>query len=157
MSNMRLPKVLQTTKFGTLELKEIILPSLPDFYAFYYHSVDPHPQDGAFQVVFHPPNDNGNGWSESLANAELRAGKLLAAQQDILQTGDKHFKQLFKKYGIDTQRIRDVFPDLKLHVLKLNATENDELVYAPCRWFRNLDLFVSVDRDLRVTKAHFDG
>jgi hypothetical protein len=133
------------------------LPSLPDFYAFYYHSGSPQPQDGTFRVVFHPPNDNGTGWSESLANAEQRADDLLAAQQAILQTGDKLFKQLFKDYSIETQRIQDVFPDLKLRLLKLNATGDDELVYAPCKWFPSLDLFVSVDRDLRVTEARFDG
>jgi len=148
------PAELQSAKFGRLRLKEV---RFGNFYAFYYEGVWKHPKRGTIQVVFHPPKTEPAKWPASLAEGEARSEDLVAQDNAILQTGKEQFERLFKDYQIPATKIDAIYPSLKLSIVKLNAAEDDELVYAPCKWFPTFDLFVSVNRDRRVSAAHFDG
>ncbi|HSI13185.1 MAG TPA: hypothetical protein VK961_14130 [Chthoniobacter sp.] len=152
--NTQPPPELQSAKFGTLRLKEV---RLENFYAFYYVGAWKHPKRGTIQVVFHPPKTEPGKWPASLTEAEMRSEDLVTRDNAILQTGQGQFDRLFKDYQIRTTKVDAIYPALKLSILKLNSEEEDELVYAPCKWFPSFDLFISVNRDRRVTAAHFDG
>lgn len=89
--------------------------------------------------------------------AERRADNLLTSQRAILRTGASHFAKLFSAYRLEETPIDALFPSLKLSMLSLDSKLDDELVYSPCDLFPCFDLYVSVDRDLRVTETHFDG
>jgi hypothetical protein len=148
------PRTLQSTRFGRLSLHEICFGN---FYSFYYTATYRHPTHGTVEVVFHPPDSDPSCWRDPLTSAEQRAEDLLASQRAILLTGKNHFEELFSSYGVEDTDIDALFPTLKLSLLKLNSTGNDEFVYAPSDLLPCCDLFVAVDRDLRVAKTHFDG
>jgi hypothetical protein len=154
MSNDRVPKTLRTEKFGELDFYEA---TYEDIYCLWYCGSCSNPRYGDFEVVFYPPNDDGTGWTEALASAEQRGEDILSAQAAILQTGGEHLSRLFKDYHIKLRSIYDVLPSLTISMLQLRSTENDKLVYAPSKWFPNFELFISIDRDLRVTETYFDG
>ena len=148
------PAEIQSAKFGPLHLQEI---RLPDFYAFHYVGTWKYPGRGAVRIVFHPPKNDPAQWPASLAQAEGRADQLAARERTIFLAGTKELTPLFKRYQIETTKIEKIYPDLKLSTLKLISEGDDELVYAPCKWFPSIDLFISISRDYRVTSAHFDG
>lgn len=50
-----------------------------------------------------------------------------------------------------------MFPFLKLSIIKLVSSGNDELVYEPCQPFPSFNLTVLLDREFRVTEASFGG
>jgi len=145
---------LRSAKFGTLRLKEV---RFGNFSALYYEGVWKHPKSGTIQVVFHPPKTEPGQWPASLAEAEERSEDLVTRDKVILETGQEQLDRLFKDYQIRATKIDAIYPVLKLSIVKLNSAEDDELVYAPCKWFPSFDLFVSVNRARRVTAAHFDG
>ena len=153
-ANSQPPKEIHSTKFGTLKLQEV---KVPGFSAFFYNGTCRDPQRGSVRIVFHPPKGDPAKWLASIPDAEKRAGDLLGSERAILRTGTDEFSRLFRRYQIDAKSIDQPYPDLKLSVLKLVSDGDDELVYAPCKWFPSFNLTVSISCEYRVTHANFDG
>jgi hypothetical protein len=154
MSENSLPQTLDSSLFGPLALSEI---RIPGFYAFNYTAeCSPNGRE-PFTVVFHPPSHDVTAWQQHLKQAETRGRDIIACEQAILLTGKKVFRGLFKSYQISPADIEKVIPFLKLSMIKLISSGNDELVYGPCQPFPSFDLTIELDRDFRVTDASFDG
>jgi hypothetical protein len=153
MSTEKPPPLLRSRIFGELKLTEF---NFPGFYAFSYAGAWPHPKFGTVEIVFKPSMREFSKWESVLTAAERRAEILVNDHDAILSTGGKQFESLFKKCGIESDAVRTVLSDLKPTCLKLISTENDELLYPPCKWF-TFDLTVAVDRKFRVTNVSFDG
>lgn len=154
MSGNSLPQTLESPLFGALTLSEI---RIPGFHAFNYSATWAADHRDPVTVVFHPPSHDATSWPKDLRQAESRGQDIIASEQAILLTGKKIFRWLFKHYQIAPADIGKVIPFLKLSMIKLVSSGEDELVYGPCEPFPSFDLAVQLDNEFRVTEASFDG
>lgn len=148
------PDTFNSAKFGCLQREDLWIAG--ERY-FHYCCAWNHARFGALEIVFHPDRRKFENWERNLREAEARADRLLADWPALLLADKKHIKKLFKRYSLPLQSIEYVVPDVRLKLVKLITVEDDELIFAPCRWFPSFDLCVTFDRKFRVTYAHFDG
>jgi len=84
---------------------------------------------------------------------------VIANRKSILATGSPQLVELLTssdpKLGVS--RIHNLVSELSPEMLQIHFDDDDEISFSPTSHFPSLDLFVSFDADLRVTKVRFDG
>ena len=111
------------------------------------------------EVVLHPPKYGSAEWDQFLSQCTALIPDIVANRKRILATGIDKLVELFTSYdpelGVST--IHDLVAELNPEMLQIHCDDDDEMSFSPTSHFPSLDLFVSFDADLRVTKVRFDG
>jgi|GEM_PF-3443683 hypothetical protein len=163
-SEPELPKSVTSTILGQLALKVIEFDDDESPVEFYecQGTVPPH---GKVVVIVYPPENSAADEHSISTYADSQFEKLLHGERDILPAAANKIRSLFLEYWPDRPDVTpdDLIVDLRLHYVKLlniGGSHDIELIYKPPRtsdFFPSLDLCLSLNTVLSVTRVWFDG